>query len=583
MLTWHKAFDALMTSNVFKASGRFVLGAAIVSVATIVSHVAMAQRVTSTDNATAFVRGMIDHAQKMRQFTVTGDGTQTPPSLTQIPPSFPQVTVTPDSTGQLETYQLGGRTFTSVNAFFQSLGTNGRTCFSCHQPQEGWTVSAAGVAQRFTGSNGTDPIFRLVDGAVCPTADVSTLDAKRQAYKLVIEKGLIRIGLPIPATAEFYISDVQDPYNCNTNPTTGFTTDPVAGTTTGIISVYRRPLPTTNLGFLSTVMWDGRENISSPFDLDTNLRHQAIDATLVHAQAATPPTDEQVNEMLAFEKGLFTAQISDNNAGSLTAANAKGGPVNLSLEIANFFLGVNDPFPGGNPKGIAFTCKIFSLYLPWLGAAPGNCGDFNGASITSASAPKTTTVSTAKITTVPTTINNQPASRQSVARGEELFNNTPIAITGVAGINDALGVDTLNGFCGTCHDTPNVGNHSVAAPLDIGIPDAGALAPPVVDISGLPVFTLVCNRVADTDPNKAKLQGRVIQVTDPGRALITGRCRDIGKLKGPILRGLAARAPYFHNGSAKTLLDAVNFYDQRFHIGFTDQQKTDLVNFLNTL
>jgi len=49
------------------------------------------------------------------------------------------------------------------------------------------------------------------------------------------------------------------------------------------------------------------------------------------------------------------------------------------------------------------------------------------------------------------------------------------------------------------------------------------------------------------------------------------------------LRGLAARAPYFHNGSAATLMDVVNFYDQRFSIGFTDQQKQDLVNFLNTL
>jgi hypothetical protein len=32
-----------------------------------------------------------------------------------------------------------------------------------------------------------------------------------------------------------------------------------------------------------------------------------------------------------------------------------------------------------------------------------------------------------------------------------------------------------------------------------------------------------------------------------------------------------------------TLLEAVNFYDQRFSIGFTDQQREDLVNFLNTL
>jgi len=72
-------------------------------------------------------------------------------------------------------------------------------------------------------------------------------------------------------------------------------------------------------------------------------------------------------------------------------------------------------------------------------------------------------------------------------------------------------------------------------------------------------------------------------VTDPGRALISGKCADIGKVKGPILRGLAARAPYFHNGSAATLSDAVNFYDQRFGIKFSERQKQDLINFLNTL
>ena len=82
---------------------------------------------------------------------------------------------------------------------------------------------------------------------------------------------------------------------------------------------------------------------------------------------------------------------------------------------------------------------------------------------------------------------------------------------------------------------------------------------------------------------KGPLASQIFTVTDPGRALISGQCADIGKLKGPILRGLAARAPYFHNGSAATLLDVVNFYDQRFSIGFTDREKNDLVNFLNAL
>ena len=76
--------------------------------------------------------------------------------------------------------------------------------------------------------------------------------------------------------------------------------------------------------------------------------------------------------------------------------------------------------------------------------------------------------------------------------------------------------------------------------------------------------------------------GQVITVTDPGRALITGRFRDIGKLKGPILRGLAAREPLFHNGSA-TVAQAVNFYNARFNIGLTSQERTDLVNFLKSL
>src|SRR5262249_2038669 len=157
--------------------------------------------------------------------------------------------------------------------------------------------------------------------------------------------------------------------------------------------------------------------------------------------------------------------------------------------------------------------------------------------------------------------------RLSVARGETLFNTTKINITGVGGLNDALQTKSISGFCGTCHDTPNVGNHSVKAPLNIGIADA---RPPALDVSDLPLF-------------KLSWGGQPVVVTDPGRALISGKCADIGKFKGPILRGLAARAPYFHNGSAATLLDVVNFYDQRFKIGFTQQQKQDLVNFLNTL
>ncbi len=71
--------------------------------------------------------------------------------------------------------------------------------------------------------------------------------------------------------------------------------------------------------------------------------------------------------------------------------------------------------------------------------------------------------------------------------------------------------------------------------------------------------------------------------TDLGKGMISGLCSDVNRVKGPILRGLAARAPYFHNGAAATLLQAVNFYNQRFSMNLTEVQKRQLVAFLNSL
>ena len=80
-----------------------------------------------------------------------------------------------------------------------------------------------------------------------------------------------------------------------------------------------------------------------------------------------------------------------------------------------------------------------------------------------------------------------------------------------------------------------------------------------------------------------KISGETVQTTDPGRALISGKWNDIGRFKGPILRGLTARAPFFHNGAAATLRQVVEFYNLRFQMGLTDQEKTDLEAFLRTL
>src|SRR5215472_5511349 len=133
------------------------------------------------------------HRQQLQVPRGTGTFQSTPPTIQSF-------SISADPSGLLGSVSANGTTITSDNAFFQNLGTNGRTCFSCHQPEYGWTVSAASVQQRFDESDGTDPIFRLVDGATCSTDDVSSLAARRKAYNLLLEKGLIRIALPLPAS-----------------------------------------------------------------------------------------------------------------------------------------------------------------------------------------------------------------------------------------------------------------------------------------------------------------------------------------------------------------------------------------------
>jgi cytochrome c peroxidase len=380
---------------------------------------------------------------------------------------------------------------------------------------------------RFLLTQGLDPIFRTNDGSNCDqNIDTSTVQGRRQAYSLLLSRGLIRIALSVPPSAEFTVQSVSNPYGCGDTST---------------LSMYRRPLPATNLQFLSTLMWDGRESTAPSTSKITypnpsqallaDLAHQAMDATTGHAQGAVP-TSAQIQDIVTFETTLRTAQAYDYQAGSLNAGGASGGPVALASQLN--FIGINDSFPasfGFNPTGAPFNPNIFNTFNSWT--------------------------------------NSPSNARASIARGQVVFNSKPITISGVAGINDVIGLPaSFSGTCGTCHDAPNVGNHSVSAPLNIGVADVTS----PLDVSYLPVFTLVNNAT-----------GVTVQTTDPGRALITGKWADIGKVKGPILRGLASRAPYFHNGSAATLADVVLFYDMHFNIGFTPQEKADLIAFLNSL
>ena len=468
----------------------------------------------------------------------------------------------PDPAGALQVINANGRTNTN-GAFFQSLGTNGRSCSTCHVADQAMSISPAQIQERFAQTRGRDPLFAAFDGANCP--DGKNSDAA--AHSLLLSHGLIRIPLTVPAGAQFIVTVAYDPYGC------ALVTDPVKGVQT--LSTYRRPLPTTNLGFLSTIMFDGRESPAGAttalgtvstfkFNLNKDLTQQATDATLIHAQAAAAPTSEQLTDIVAFEMGLSTAQVYDREAGYLHADGALGGARYVYEDTPNYYPGINDVL-GADPFGIPFDSSSMTLFAAWE-----NGGD-------------------------PTSYERgafaRRAARSDIAAGEVLFDTAPLTISAVRGLNDnaALGNPvSFQGTCTTCHDTPNVGNHSLPLPLDIGIGHTtrpGLETDPniqkgIAELNepDLPIFEVKgCN-----SPFSA---GQPISffTTDLGKGMITGLCSDVNRVKGPILRGLAGRAPYFHNGAAATLLQAVNFYNQRFSMNLTEEQKRQLVAFLNSL
>lgn len=457
-------------------------------------------------------------------------GAATAVAAATIPNLFPFL----DATGAVATFTSAGK-FDESGPFFQSLGTNGRTCASCHVIGNAMGLSATHAERVYERTNGTDPLFAAVDGATCPTA----APGQPLNFSLLRQNGLIRIGLQLPASLQFTITAVHDPYGC------ALVTDPVSGVQT--VSVYRRPLPATNLGFLSSVMFDGRENVAplnSPAtfsaNLITDLKHQSVDATTGHAQAPLPgPSDAVQTQIVNFELALNSAQAFDFEAGDLTDDGANGGARYLST--VSFFPGVNDSL--GPPA--QFTPNAFTIYSKWQYSAN--------------------------------------PERRSVARGEQIFNTHALTITNVRGLNDALKLPAIPGTCTTCHDTPNVGDHSLPVPLEIGTSRTvnyetdSTIQAAVSQLSmpDLPVFEIVCNQ--------GPYAGQVTYTSDPGKALLSGSCADVGRGKGPILRGLAARAPYFHNGAAATLSEVVDFYNVRFQMNLTPQEKRDLVNFLQTL
>jgi hypothetical protein len=254
-------------------------------------------------------------------------------------------------------------------------------------------------------------------------------------------------------------------------------------------------------------------------------------AAQLHEQRdpANPVPVDQQNAGRDLMLSIFFAQVSDNRAGRLDAGGALGGPANLAT--FPFTLGMNDvAAPGFNPK-------VFNIFDAWETYAVND--DHHG--------------------------DGEADARAAIFRGQEVFNFNQFQISGVAGFNDVMGQDPVTGTCSSCHNTPNVGGHSVIRMMDIGTAD-----PPNCD----PAFPLV------TVTNKTTGESRTL--CDLGRGL-AGKWADLGRFRVPPLRGLAAHSPYFHDGQAKNIKHAIRYHEQRFNIDLSHGQRADLEAFLGAL
>jgi hypothetical protein len=449
-------------------------------------------------------------------------------SLTSPQTNGPTNTLTFTNGAGADTSITTAASFDANNPFFQPIGSNARACSTCHQPNNGWSIRTDSIQERFDSTDGLDPIFLTNDGTDSPMADMSTVDTRRQATTMLRGRGTIRVGLPIPSNAEFDLVNVNDPYWY---------------ASASELSLFRKPLPTTNLKFTSSVMWDNRETLSTT-DFQADLRHQGMDAVLGHAQGQQSPSADVLQAMVDFETCIFTTQVTDAVAGDLTSNNAQSGPQNLAAQP--FHLGINDPF-GNDPANVKFNPNIFSLFTRLAGPPH----------------PKDTPAQ---------------AARKAIGRGQQVFNSKLFTIADVQGLNDVFNKgNPIKGTCGTCHNTPNVGSHSLFSAMNTGISDPSLVARDSSGTAGGTLPSLPLYRLRN------KTTGRTITTTDPGMALVTGKWNDINKFKVPSLRGLETRSPYMHNGFTGEIDDVLDFYARRFNFTFSGTEKSDLKAFLEAL
>ncbi|WP_210163383.1 hypothetical protein [Niveispirillum irakense] len=464
-----------------------------------------------------------------------GDGTPFPAQLDDV-----------DGDGTTRLLLEGGPMQTKGHPFFEPKGDDGRACVTCHQPSDGMSLSAETARRRWAETDGKDPLFAAYDGSNCPDLP----QGERASHSLLLDHGLIRIARPWPPVdaagqrvePDFTLELVRDPTGCNASKSWGMAAEAPR------VSVFRRPRPVANFKYILAMGFAIDPKVGEPLPIDPatgqmvsgnllsdrrvlSLEAQMQDAAHTHLGLRQGLTAEEQRQILDFELRLFVARQQDRIGGDLDEGGARGGPETLAR---------SEPGRLGS-QGMA----VFSEFAAWE-----------------------------KIPADADISPEQRAYRESVARGARIFREKMFLITDSAGINSPVGFgNPVRNSCVFCHNMSQMGMDVAPGQVDLGTTNMPFADPQ----PHLPLFRVTCK--GEPHPH----YGRVIHTHDPGYALTTGLCADVGKITLQTLRGLTGRAPYFANGSARDLRAVIDYYERRYNIGYTEQEKRDLVNLMGAL
>jgi cytochrome c peroxidase len=272
-------------------------------------------------------------------------------SLKSIPNNFPIL----NAAGYAAPFSTTGA-INLQNEFHTPQGTNGRSCATCHILTSGWGNRPSDDRILFDLTGGTHPIFNIID-ANTPTSDVSTVQARRKSYSMLLQGKFLRLRKP-PTNAEFDVIAANDPFNF--------------GTTANLL-FFRTVPPTANFKSF-TVMWDGANTVGT--DLRAGLAKQAR-GNVTGAQQGAPASDQVINAIVDTELGFSFAQLMVTGAGRLDADGARGGPqLHSAQPLVSGRFDLYDAWMGsGNPRRaqIARGQELFNNVNTPSGRRCGGC------------------------------------------------------------------------------------------------------------------------------------------------------------------------------------------------------------------